>query len=75
MLLGIREEINYEIEKIVKKFSLSYMDAVLHYCEKNSLDEEYVGSIITKNSVLKEKIALEAEKLNFLQKTDRLPID
>jgi len=74
MLLGIREELNYEIEKLVKIHNLSYMDAVLCYCELNGFDEEYVGSIVTKNPALKEKLAVEAENLNFLQKTDRLPI-
>ena len=74
MLVGIREEINFEIEKMVKKHGLSYIDAVLHYCELNELDPEYLGSIISKNPALKEKLALEAEDLNFIQKTDRLPL-
>jgi hypothetical protein len=74
MLFGIREEINYEIEKLVTNFNLSYIDAILCYCEKNGFDEEYIGSIIMKNQALMEKIALEAEGLNFLEKQDRLPI-
>jgi len=74
MLTGIKEEIHYEIEKLVKDLKLSYIDAVLFYCESNGLDEEYVGSILTKNPALRSKIEIEAEQLNFLQKTDRLPI-
>ena len=74
MLSGIREELGYEIEKLVKKYNLSYMDAVLCYCEKNELDEEYIGSIVNKNPLLREKIAEEAEDLNFLPKQDRLPV-
>jgi len=73
-LTGIKEEIHYEIEKLVKEFQLSYIDAVLYYCERNGLDEEYVGSILTENPSLRSKIEIEAEELNFLQKIDRLPI-
>lgn len=74
MLTGIREEINYEIEKIVKNLQLSYLDAILYYCEINDFDEEFVGSIICKNPALKAKVAIEAEQLNFIPKIDRLPL-
>ena len=67
MLTGIKEELTYEIEKLVKEYKMSYMDAVLFYCEKNSFTEEYVGSLIIKNAKLKEKIEAEAVVLRFLK--------
>jgi len=74
MLIGIREELVYEIQNLVETYNISYIDAILSYCEKNSLDEEYIGTIISKNSSLTAKVTIEAESLNFIEKTDRLPI-
>lgn len=61
-----------EIEKIVTKNNLTYIDAVLHYCTENELEPEFVSGVITQP--LKEKIALEAQELNFLPKTATLPL-
>jgi len=62
------------IEDIVKKKRVSYMEAVLKYCEENEIDTGTVSSLINKS--LKEKIQIEAENLNFLEKsnTSKLPI-
>ena len=50
------------------------MDAVLHYCENNNLDTGAINTLINKS--LKEKLKLEAENLNLIQKSDtgKLPI-
>ena len=64
----------FEIEKLREKDSIDYMDAILHYCERNEIEIESVAQYIRKNLVLKAKIQEEAEELNFLQKTARLPI-
>ena len=42
------------IEKIVQDKKISYMDAVIHYCENNDIDTATVGPLINKS--LKEKI-------------------
>ena len=62
------------IESIVKEKRISYMDAILKFCEDNEIDPSSVGSLINKS--LKEKIQLEAEKLNLVEKssTATLPI-
>ena len=62
------------IEGIVKDKRISYLDAVLHYCENNDIDTASVGPLINKS--LKEKIQLEAEKLNLIEKssTATLPL-
>jgi hypothetical protein len=67
MLVGIKDELIYEVEKLVKKHGLSYIDAILHYCEINNLDPEYIGSIVSKHPALKEKLTYEAEDLNFIE--------
>ena len=58
-----------EIERIVTEQKSSYMDAIITYCEINSIDLESVPKLISKP--LKEKIKYEATELNFLKKTSR----
>ena len=61
------------IEDIVRTKKISYIDAVVLYCEKNNIDPSTTKSMINKN--LKEKIAYEAQGLNMLkEKTAKLPI-
>jgi|TARA_Y100000004_G_scaffold38347_1_gene41153 hypothetical protein len=62
-----------EIEKIKRqKRDMSYMDAVVWYCEENDIEIETVGKFISKT--LKEKIELEARDLNYLPKVGKLPV-
>lgn len=63
-----------EIEKIVKDKKIYYIDAVIIWCERNNHEVEFAGELIRKNAVLKSKIQLEAENLNFMKKSSRLPI-
>ena len=59
-----------EIENVVtNNSSMSYIDAVVYFCEKNSSDVESVSKLISKP--LKEKIKYEAMELNFLKKSSR----
>ena len=67
------KEISLEIEKIVQeRKGISYMDAILRYCEENELDPGTVAPMITKT--LKDKITIEAQNLNYLPKTGQLPV-
>ena len=61
-----------QIEEIVKEKNISHMDAVLWYCEKEGLEPDGLGSLISKG--LKEKIEANARDLNFLPKQAQLPI-
>ena len=59
-----------EIEGLVQKNEdMSYIDAIIHFCETNNIDVESVPKLISKP--LKEKIKYEAMELNFLKKTSR----
>jgi len=59
-----------EIETLVKiNVEMNYIDAIVYFCEKNSIDLESVPKLISKP--LKEKIKYEATELNFLKKTSR----
>ena len=59
-----------EIETLVQiNVEMNYIDAIIHFCEKNSIDLESVPKLISKPH--KEKIKCEATELNFLKKTSR----
>ncbi len=59
-----------EIENVVSNNrSMSYIDAVVYFCDQNSIDIESVSKLISKP--LKEKIKCEAMELNFLKRSSR----
>ena len=58
-----------EIEKIVAEEDLNYIDAILHYCDTNSLEIESITKLISKP--LKERLKWDAIRLNFMKKTSR----
>lgn len=63
-----------EIETLVITKGVSYIDAALLYCEKNNIEPDMVGDIIKTSSVFKQRVQAEAEDLNFLPKSVRLPL-
>ena len=69
------KEFSLIIEGVVKdKRPISYMDAILWYCEQNQIEVESVGRLISK--ALKEKIQVEASnaKLLKIEETGKLPV-
>jgi len=63
-----------EIEKLVVTKNIEFFDAVLYYCEVNNIEVETAASLVKQNSILKAKIQSEAENLNLMKKSARLPI-
>ena len=59
---------------VLENKDMNYIDAIVHFCDKNSIDVESVPKLISKP--LKEKIKYDAQQLNFMKKTSRakLPI-
>ena len=68
------KEFSLKIENIVKEKKITYMDAVVWYCEQNEIDPSTVSNLVSKS--LKEKIKLEATNLRMLkyQKCGQLPV-
>lgn len=61
------------IEGIVIDKKLSYMDAIVFYCDNNEMEIESAAKLV--NSKIKESIKLEASELNLLkEKIIKLPI-
>ena len=69
------KEFSLIIEGVVKdKGPITYMDAIIWYCEENKIEVESVGRLISK--ALKEKIQVEASKANLIKipETGKLPV-
>ena len=58
-----------EIESLVLKTKMNYIDAIVEYCTQHNIELENVGKLISKP--LKEKLKYDAQELNFLKKTSR----
>tara|TARA_Y100001973_G_C5000950_1_gene233620 strand:- start:231 stop:461 length:231 start_codon:yes stop_codon:yes gene_type:complete len=69
------KEFSLVIEDVVKqKKPISYMDAIVWYCEENNIEIETTSRLISKS--LKEKIKVEALNANLLKekKAGMLPV-
>ena len=60
------------IESLVQQTKMSYIDAVMYYCEENKLEPETAGKMI--GGKLKQNIQDEAENLHLIQRTSKLPL-
>ena len=60
------------VEDCVRTKSMTYMDTVVYLCEENNLEIEDVKKYIATS--VKEKIEMEAMKLNFLEKSADLTL-
>ena len=67
-------EFSLKIESIVKDKRITYMDAVIDYCNNNDIDLSTVNPMINKS--LKEKIKSEAINLKMIKekKGGTLPV-
>jgi hypothetical protein len=77
MMAATRDQMldfNLVIEEIVYMKDVSYMDAIIEYCDEHDVEIEVAASLISNN--LKSKLQLEAEELNFLPRsnTTKLPL-
>lgn len=70
MLQNIRRlktELLAGVESLVKEKKLSYLDAVIHFCESNGVDLDQAGQIIQNNKKMTSKLKKEAAILNLLR--------
>jgi len=72
-LMMTKNKFAKNIEELVRYKNLSYIDAILYFCEKNNLDEEDVKKYVS--GPIKSKIEAEAMKLNFLPRGNELPFE
>ena len=65
-------DLNLTIEEIVKEKELSYIDAVLYHAQGLEIEPEAMAKML--NQSIKDKIEVEAQSLNMLKRTAKLPI-
>ena len=60
------------INDLSERMGITRMDAIAHHCEQTGLEIDVAATLIS--SALKSKIREEAQELNLLKKTGRLPV-
>ena len=60
------------IDELAVKLKCTRMDAILHHCKETGLEVEVASTLIS--TALKSRIKEEAQELNLIKKTSRLPI-
>lgn len=71
--LKVKETFAKDIEDLVIGKDMSYMEAIVHYCETRSIEVEDVRKII--DDFTKTKLQEEAEEFNLIEKSGgHLPI-
>lgn len=64
-----KEKFAEEIEKLVLETGMNYIDSIVEYCVRNSVEIESVSKLMSKP--LKEKLRYDATELNYLKRTSR----
>jgi len=64
-----KEKFAEDIEGLVLKTKMNYIDAIVQYCTDNEIELETVGKLVSKP--LKEKIKYLATELNYMKKTSK----
>jgi hypothetical protein len=60
------------IDELAVKLKCTRMDAILHHCKETGLEVEVASTLIS--TALKARIKEEAQELNLIKKTSRLPL-
>jgi len=67
------EKIHKEIIKYINT-DVSYIDALVYYAEKYDIEIEILGEMVKKSPILKSKVRDDAENLNLVEETAKLPL-
>lgn len=67
-------EFTEDIQRMVMNNGLNYVEAIIAWCESKEVDVEQVIPLVKKSQVLKAKLEVDAEMLNLLEKSAKLPI-
>jgi len=61
-----------EVESIVIKKKMTFMEAILYLCEENSLDPSAVSGLLSKP--IKERLFQEGQEINIIPKESKLKL-
>lgn len=62
-----------EIDELFDKTG-SYLDAIIHWCEKNNLEVTHITSLVSANNISIARLECDAERLHFLKPKRRIPL-
>jgi len=65
-------EFSLKIAEIAEEYNIHCMDAIIQYCEESGIEIEVAATLIS--SHLKARIREEAQSVNLIKKSSRLPI-
>ena len=66
------KKFSHMIEQLASDLSCSRMDAILEHCKDTGLEIEVASTLIS--NALKARIKEEAQELNLIKKTSKLPL-
>lgn len=61
------------VEEFVRESDMSYIDAIINFCEDNNLEFEDIRKYIS--DPIKSKLEVEARKLNYFPRMNELPLE
>lgn len=64
-----------DIQNLVEMHDISYMDAIIMYCDENGLELDSLAETIKEIPILFSHIEEEAESLNYIKKHSRLKFE
>ena len=64
-----KDKFSEDIEELVKRTQMNYIDAIVEYCELNNIEIETVPKLISKP--LKERLKCDAIELNYIRRTTK----
>ena len=62
-----------QIERTAVDNNLSYIDAIIHFCDKNAVEIETAASLLKSNAKMKARLQQEFEDMRLLPQRARLP--
>jgi citrate synthase len=65
-------EFSMKVAQMAEESNLTIMDAIVGYCEKTGMEIDVASTLVS--SALKSKLREEAQELNLLKKSARLPL-
>lgn len=74
---SIKKETDFfdRVNQLVNKEGYDYIEAITAYCEEHDLDVEAVVPLIKGSSKFKAQLQEEAERLNLITKSAKLPLE
>ena len=60
-----KDKFSIIIETMVRDMKLSYMDAIVHWCEENEMEVETAAKLVS--PLIKEKMLVEAQRMNVIK--------